>query len=624
MTMTFSYEFARARVFFVFCLFMFITIKGSGQGCPTINLSSSSGESCGLTPVTISGNSFGGSATRVTIKENGRGSVSPTSASATPFTFTYTPRENDLGKNVIITVTTNDPAGGQCDEEVAIYTLRITSSLSAPVVGTITNPICSSTTGQVELRGLPSNGTWTLIRSPGDETTTGTGTSTIISGLAAGTYTYSVSNTTGCTSGPSTGVVITSQPGAVTLAITNPQAVCSPSKADLTSAAVTAGSTPGLTFSYWTNAGATTAYATPSSADEGTYYIKGTLGTQCFDVKPVIVTISTLAVANAGLGGHICALDFKLNASLTTGTGTWTKISGPGNIVFTPDNHQPDANVNVDRAGVYDFAWTVGNISCASSDIIRVIFHEVPSLYISPGIETTICKGANFQLHADGTGFFSWTPAELFSNPNISDPVATPLATTTLTVTVTDQYGCKNSADINVNLIDKPVADAGPDQLLESLDGTTMNAVLYNDYDKGVWSLISGSGDLSDPAFEKTSLSGLTENKNSFMWTVTNGYCQASYDTVMIMVRDMIIPTLITPNMDGRNDYFIIGGAGAKGKVELVIFDRRGAQVYKNLNYDNLWDGVDYNDNPLPEDTYFYVLKAGNSQSSTGYIVIRR
>jgi len=86
----------------------------------------------------------------------------------------------------------------------------------------------------------------------------------------------------------------------------------------------------------------------------------------------------------------------------------------------------------------------------------------------------------------------------------------------------------------------------------------------------------------------------------------------------------MVIPTLITPNMDGRNDYFIIGGSGAKGKVELVIFDRRGAQVYKNLNYDNLWNGVDYNQNPLPEDTYFYVLKTRNNQSNTGYIVIRR
>ena len=236
--------------------------------------------------------------------------------------------------------------------------------------------------------------------------------------------------------------------------------------------------------------------ATPSSAGEGTYYIKGTLGTQCFDIKPVIVTISTFVEANAGTGGHICSPNFKLNAILTTGTGTWAKMSGPGNAVFTPDNHQPDANVNVDQVGTYDFSWTTGNNSCASTDIVRVIFHDLPSIDISTGIDTTICQGENIQLHAEGTGFFSWAPPSLFSNPNISDPVATPVTTTTLTVTLTDQFGCKNSADIKVDLRDKPVADAGPDQMLESLSGTTMEAVLYNDYDKGVWSLISGTGEI--------------------------------------------------------------------------------------------------------------------------------
>ena len=508
--------------------------------------------------------------------------------------------------------------------QVATYTLAITSVFRHPRLGTITNPTCTSPGGSVELTGLPSYGTWTLTRSPGGVTTNGEGTRTTITGLAAGTYTYRVSNITGCISASSADIVIRSQPAAITLVVTNPPPVCSPLKADLTSSAVTAGSTPGLTFTYWTNAGATTALATPSSAGEGTYYIKGTLGTQCFDIKPVIVTISTFIEANAGTGGHICSRNFKLNAVLTTGTGTWAKMSGPGNAVFTPDNHHPDANVEVDQVGTYDFSWTTGNNTCASTDIVRVIFHDLPSIDISTGIDTIICQGENIQLHAEGTGFFSWAPASLFSNPNISDPVATPVAPTTLTVTLTDQFGCKNSADINVDVTEKPVADAGPDQVLPSLSGTTMEAILYNVSDKGVWSLISGTGEFSDPTYEKTSLDGLSTDKNCFLWTVTNGVCPASSDTVLIIVGDMVIPTLITPNMDGRNDYFIIGESGTKGSIELVIFDRRGAQVYKNLNYDNLWNGVDYNKNPLPEDTYFYVLKTRNNQSNTGYIVIRR
>jgi hypothetical protein len=69
------------------------------------------------------------------------------------------------------------------------------SGLSAPMVGTITQPSCATASGSVVLNGLPS-GSWLLTRTPGNVTTTGTGTSTNISGLSAGTYTYSASSFT--------------------------------------------------------------------------------------------------------------------------------------------------------------------------------------------------------------------------------------------------------------------------------------------------------------------------------------------------------------------------------------------------------------------------------------------
>jgi gliding motility-associated-like protein len=77
--------------------------------------------------------------------------------------------------------------------------------------------------------------------------------------------------------------------------------------------------------------------------------------------------------------------------------------------------------------------------------------------------------------------------------------------------------------------------------------------------------------------------------------------------------------------MDGKNDFFILKGSDNSDKIELVIFDRRGVEVYKNNNYDDSWNGVDFNGRPLADDTYFYVVKAGNDVPPIkGYIVVRR
>ena len=76
--------------------------------------------------------------------------------------------------------------------------------------------------------------------------------------------------------------------------VTNPIAVCAPATGNLTLASVTTGSTAGLTFSYFSDAAATTAVATPASVGAGTYYIKGDLGT-CSDIQPVTVTVNPSA-----------------------------------------------------------------------------------------------------------------------------------------------------------------------------------------------------------------------------------------------------------------------------------------------------------------------------------------
>ncbi|MEO7976141.1 T9SS sorting signal type C domain-containing protein [Flavobacterium sp.] len=83
----------------------------------------------------------------------------------------------------------------------------VTNLLTPPSVGTITNVTCSAL-GSVVLSNLPS-GNWSLQTTPGG-TTSGSGTTTTISGLTANTYTFKVTATDfGCTSPSSANAIVT-------------------------------------------------------------------------------------------------------------------------------------------------------------------------------------------------------------------------------------------------------------------------------------------------------------------------------------------------------------------------------------------------------------------------------
>jgi gliding motility-associated-like protein len=243
---------------------------------------------------------------------------------------------------------------------------------------------------------------------------------------------------------------------------------------------------------------------------------------------------------------------------------------------------------------------------------------------VSAGNDTTICISDNIQLQGEGTGSFLWEPAVMIIDPALQNPVALPLSTTTFKVNLTDQFGCKNSDEVVVTVKEIPVAYAGPDQVLEYLFGTTLTATEPRSDEEGTWSVISGTGEFSPATGAITELTGLSVGENIILWTVTNDVCPASNDYASIVVNDLVIPTLITPNMDGKNDYFVLIGIESLGKTELVIFDRRGAQVYKNSDYDNSWHGVDYNEKPLLDDTYYFVIRSESGKSFSGYIVVRR
>ncbi|MBK7709995.1 MAG: gliding motility-associated C-terminal domain-containing protein [Bacteroidales bacterium] len=82
---------------------------------------------------------------------------------------------------------------------------------ATPTIGLITHPSsCASITGSVILNGLPPTETW--IINPGS--VNGTGSSATIPNLVAGTYNFTITIESGCTSLPTADVVINPAPGA--------------------------------------------------------------------------------------------------------------------------------------------------------------------------------------------------------------------------------------------------------------------------------------------------------------------------------------------------------------------------------------------------------------------------
>lgn len=77
------------------------------------------------------------------------------------------------------------------------------------------------------------------------------------------------------------------------------------------------------------------------------------------------------------------------------------------------------------------------------------------------------------------------------------------------------------------------------------------------------------------------------------------------------------IPNVITPNGDGKNDAWVIGGLfGSKHKV--TVFNRWGQVVFESNNYGNNWQA-----NGMADGTYFYeVLSDRAERPATGTLTV--
>ena len=78
-----------------------------------------------------------------------------------------------------------------------------------------------------------------------------------------------------------------------------------------------------------------------------------------------------------------------------------------------------------------------------------------------------------------------------------------------------------------------------------------------------------------------------------------------------------------TPNGDGFNDEWKVNNKEIVSPFKLRIYNRTGSLVYSSNNYNNDWKG-EYNGNPLPQGTYYYVIVDNTGRKFTGTLSIIR
>jgi uncharacterized delta-60 repeat protein/gliding motility-associated-like protein len=84
------------------------------------------------------------------------------------------------------------------------------------------------------------------------------------------------------------------------------------------------------------------------------------------------------------------------------------------------------------------------------------------------------------------------------------------------------------------------------------------------------------------------------------------------YLVVLRAQQGLSAPEIITPNEDGKNDFFVIRGIDPTKSNKLTVFDRLGEVRFSASNYSNNWNGIDKEGRKLDPGTYYFVFTNDN------------
>jgi gliding motility-associated-like protein len=331
---------------------------------------------------------------------------------------------------------------------------------------------------------------------------------------------------------------------------------------------------------------------------------------------PVIININPNPVVDV-IGDRVICEGSVLTLTATGGaTYKW----------ILPDSSVTSQNpLNVPaKAGPYTVE-VKSAAGCIATQTVTVTINAKP--VIDMGLVQPTCKGVGVPLKASvqdpgpDTYTYSWFPTIGLTDASKADPTANPDISMGYTVTVTNnRTGCSDTRQVQVDILDVPVANAGSDKKIfegqsVTLDGGEAGDVTYT------W---SPSDYLKDP-HSRTPIA-TPPHTMPYVLTVTpaNG-CSIDEDQVTVTVYEkIVIPSTFTPNNDGVNDIWNIEALETYPQGTITVFTRNGKQVFQSKGYGKPWDGK-LNGALLPTGTYYYVIDLKNDTPKlSGWVLLVR
>jgi gliding motility-associated-like protein len=232
-------------------------------------------------------------------------------------------------------------------------------------------------------------------------------------------------------------------------------AVCDGQASAFTEAtSISLGTVVSFDWDFGDGSSSTSASASHQYLNPGTYPVTlvATSDLGCVNDTIRNVTVDPLPLANftptdACLGAANIFTNSSTISNLSPLTYAWD-FGDAATSTLTSPNHI------YAFSGLYNVKLVVTSGAGCQDSVVKVT--EVYALpIVNAGNDTSISRGDEVQLNAyDPAGIsYSWSPVDGLSSSAIPNPIARPLDTTTYILTMTDVYGCQNTDDITIDVI---------------------------------------------------------------------------------------------------------------------------------------------------------------------------